>query len=154
MKMSAYCLIMAASNWHDDFNEEFVNLAQIPPNMAQHMRNAVQVSFQKYGTILDKSPAMLKKFQASELKKLAETGNHERLVNAANYSMFLYTIDKPDPQYLQEARAWGQQFNEAYYEATDSNQSVTRIQKPVNEWIREHLLSGVNFYDEENLGNS
>ena len=127
-------------DWTNDFNEEFVNLAQLPAAMAQHMRNAVQVSFHKYGTILEKSPDMLKKFQAAELKKLAETGNHERLVNAANYSMFLYTVDRPDPKYIEQAKEWGQQYDESKYKGTDSDQSVTKIEKPVNEWLRELII--------------
>lgn len=127
-------------DWTNDFNEEFINLAHLPSDMAQHMRNAVQVSFQKYGTILDKAPDMLKKFQKAELKKFDETGNHERLVNAANYSMFLYTIDKPDPKYIEEAKQWGEQFNDDLYRGTDSDQSVTKIMKPINEWLRELII--------------
>lgn len=127
-------------DWTNDFNEEFVNIAQLPTEMAQHMRNAVQVSFHKYGTILDKAPDMLRKFQKAELKKFDETGNHERLVNAANYAMFLYTVDKPDPKYVEQARAWGEQYNEDLYHGTDSDQSVTKIMKPVNEWLRELII--------------
>lgn len=128
-------------SWEDDFNVEFCNLAQLPDNIVQHMRKAIQVSFQKYGTVLTKSPAMLKRFKAAELQKLVAEGNHERIVNAINYDMFLYTVDRPDPDYMQEATKLASIYDESKYVGTDSNQSVTKLRKPVSDWLRERIYA-------------
>ncbi|HEX7006748.1 MAG TPA: hypothetical protein VF274_06405 [Alphaproteobacteria bacterium] len=65
-----------------EFSEEFV----------RHMRNAMVMSYYKYGPIADAYPERVDAIGSlmQRLRKYAESGNTEYLVDAANFAMIEY----------------------------------------------------------------
>lgn len=126
-----------------EFSEEFVNVAGVPATAVQHMRNAVTTSHHKYGSIYDKPPSLYAKLRLAEMKAFEDDGNHEHIVNALNYDMFLYMCDSPLNTYVEDARLLAAAYDESKYKGTDSDKSVHSIKKPVTDWLRDSILGGV-----------
>lgn len=125
-----------------EFSEEFVNVVGIPATAAQHMRNAVATSYHKYGSIYDKPFSLYAKLRLAEMKAFEEDGNHEHIVNALNYDMFLYLCDSPLDSYVEDARLLAAVYDESKYVGTDSNKSVHKVRKSVSDWLRDRILGG------------
>lgn len=125
--------------------EEFVQLSGVyeKPDFLDKMIKSDAVGEAKYGDATRKPPELLKRFLNAELKTMEKDGNHEHLINAANYCCYLYTVD---PQYREEwlttARKCVETFDATLVIGTDSNKSVTNnvAVKTVFQHLREHIL--------------
>lgn len=87
-----------------EFSDKFVTL----------MQNRMEVSFHKYGPLKDAYPHKVNAIKSLELRlrKYAETGNTEFLVDVANFAMIEFM--RPSHQ-------------QAHFEGTDSNGSPGRV---------------------------
>lgn len=131
------------------FMHTFKDTPQITPFM-EKMRQAVMMSGYKYGAVKDKGPEHYSFLMELEEKALLKDGNHEHLVNIANYSMFLYMTDEPKIEYVENAVKAAKQWNEAPHIGTDSDKSVARRIKPasVSSFLHKDLLdSPYDFYN-------
>lgn len=130
---------MSASNlWLNDWSDDFVNLANIPADMQIHMRNAVMTSYYKYGSIRSYPVERMKERLGQTWKKFKEDGNHEGLVDAVNYCMFLYMLDAGDKSsYVQKAEDIALAYDEDKYKATDNGKGL----KSVSDWLREEIYA-------------
>lgn len=125
--------------------EEFVQLSgvYIKPDFLDKMRKSDAVGEAKYGDATKKPPELLKRFLNAELKTMEEDGNHEHLINAANYCCYLYTVEpQGKDEWLKTAQRCVDEFNAALTIATDSNKSVhnNMAVKTVFQHLRERIL--------------
>lgn len=126
------------NEWLSDWNEDFVNLANIPADMRLHMRNAVMTSYYKYGSIKSYPVERMKQRLAGTWKKFREDGNHEGLVDAVNYCMFLYILDTGDREaYIEKAEEIALAYDESKYIGTDNGKGL----KTVSDWLREAIYN-------------
>lgn len=126
------------TEWLSNWNEDFVNLANIPANMQTHMRNAVMTSYYKYGSIKSYPVERMKQRLGDCWKKFKADGNHEGLVDAANYCMFLYMLDAGDrDEYITHAEEIALAYDESKYTATDNGRGL----KSVSDWLREAIYA-------------
>lgn len=121
-------------SWEEDWSEDFVNLVSIPPSMITHMRNAVATSYFKYGSIKTYPVEKMKQRMGQAWKEFRESKNHEKLVDIANYCMFLYLLDVGDRgTYVSKAEDVAAFYEEAKYKGTDRGKGL----KSVSDWLRE-----------------
>lgn len=101
--MSASKLLTPSEILKTEFSEPFV----------QGMRDRAVMSFYKYGALADAYPHKVKAISSlmDRLRKYAETGNTEFLMDAANFAMFEY-IHPSHPN--------------AHFTGTDSDESPGR----------------------------
>lgn len=126
------------NEWLSDWSDDFVNLANIPANMQTHMRNAVMTSYYKYGSIKSYPVERMKQRLAGTWKKFREDGNHEGLVDAINYCMFLYMLDTGDREtYIEKAEEIALAYDEDKYVGTDNGKGL----KSVSDWLREAIYA-------------
>lgn len=129
--------------WQQDLDTNFMEMMRARDSrFAQYMQNAVRTSYYKYGSVRTKTPALLKSLKKTEAEALQKDGNHEHLINIANYDMFLYMLDNLSSIYMFEALECVYRFDNEKYKPTDSEKSVTTIRKTVNDWLREDILNG------------
>ena len=92
--------------------EKILN-TEFSPQFVEGMKDRMVVSFYKYGAIADGFPGKVNAISSltDRLRKYAETGNTEFLIDAANFAM----IEFMHPAHPQ-----------AFFEGTDSDQSPGR----------------------------
>jgi hypothetical protein len=96
--------------------------AEVSEFFLDGMRSRMGVSFYKYGPVANGFPEKVEALASmhGSLKKYADTGNAEFLMDAANYAMI---------EFMHPSRA------DAHFRATDSDESPGRIEKVSGEAV-------------------
>lgn len=99
----------------NNFNEVFV----------QQMKNAMCMSYFKYGNVTNKQGAKAINRIEDELKAFAEDCNLEHMVNVANWAMMRVMFPQGNEQ----------------YKGTDVEGSTRREYKTVFDWLRDYIIN-------------
>ena len=97
-------------------NRDTVPSSEFSNEFVQKMKNAMEVSYYKYGTVSEAYPHKVDAVSSLMLRvaKYQETGNSEYLVDAANFAMIEFMLPS---------------HKEAHYKAEDSDKSPGRISR-------------------------
>lgn len=125
--------------------DEFISLSRVTENpvFLDKMIKGDAVGEAKYGDATKKPPELLQRFLKAELDTLKKDGNHEHLVNAANYCCYLSVLDESKKiEYTRLAYDCMQQFDESKCVGTDSSKSVHNDMaiKTISQHLREIIL--------------
>lgn len=135
-----------------DTDESFIQIMQIKADsphgniFAQHMREACIMSHFKYGNVKDKPFTHYKMLSGFEVAAFEKDGNHEHLVNIANYAMFRYMTGEGTIDVWDTAIEALQQYDPTQHIGTDSDKSVVKHRskpKPVTEHLRDLILKDI-----------
>lgn len=144
-----------------EVSEEFIGVLQakaleFDPSFVKHMRDAMIMSWFKYGDIGPRAGSRAFMYIDRERKAFEKDGNTEHMVNIANYAMIRYMFpqgDNVEDLYQIAIDAMNRYIHPKkgeHYTETDSDKSTHNAMTPktVTEWLHidiEKSLAGLLF---------